>query len=122
MKKIFILSIIAFFIYSCSEENDIPEEIPYGSVEGVVLNEYGQPIENTILEVDERTTKTDSQGKFSFKKIKSGVYTMSAFQDFFLTENHTVEIKKDSITKVTFDLLCCAQHNSSKATRHCNPL
>lgn len=104
MKKIFILFIIAFFIYSCSEENDIPEEIPHGSVEGVVLNEYGQPIENTILEVDEKTTKTDSQGKFSFKKIKTGVYTISAFQDFFLTENRTVEIKKDSITKVTFEL------------------
>jgi hypothetical protein len=104
MRKILLLLIVVFFIYSCSEENDVPEEIPYGSIYGVVLNEYGQPIENTILEVDERTTKTDSEGRFGFKKIKPGVYTISAFQDFFLTENRTVEIKKDSTTKVTFEL------------------
>ena len=71
MRRIFILFIIAFFIYSCSEENDlstnIPEDIPYGSLEGFVLNMYGQPLENTILEVDNSTTKTDSRGDLTLK-------------------------------------------------------
>lgn len=104
MKKILILYIIAFFIYSCSEEKDISEEVPHGSVEGVVLNEFGQPIENTILEVDESATKTDSQGKFNFERVKTGVHTISAFQELYLPENSTIEVKKDSITKVAFEL------------------
>lgn len=104
MKKIFILYIIAFFIYSCSEEKDIPEEVPHGSVEGVVLNEFGQPIENTILEMDESATITDSQGKFNFERVKTGVHTISAFQELYLPENNTIEVKKDSITKVAFKL------------------
>ena len=108
MRRIFILFIIAFFIYSCSEENDlptnIPKYIPYGSLEGFVLNMYGQPLENTILEVDNSTTKTDSQGRFNFKRIKTGVHTISAFKDFYLADNSTINIRKDSLTWVTFEL------------------
>ncbi len=104
MKRIFTLFFIAFFIYSCSEENDIADKTTYGNIEGVVLNKFEQPMENTILEVDKKTTKTDAEGKFKFYKIKTGAHTISAFKDLYLADNRTIDIKKDSTTRVTFEL------------------
>ncbi len=64
MKKcIYFIIYIIIAVVACRKEND--EEVRYGSLEGYVMNDYGQPLEGAMITVSNMVRESTVSGWFS---------------------------------------------------------
>jgi len=76
LNLLFILTIV--FLSSCGSDDDfmppiteIPEILVSASVNGTVVDELGEPMENVVVRVGMNTAQTDAYGVFSFNDIET---------------------------------------------------
>lgn len=96
-----IVSIL--FVQSCETEEETPT-LTFGDIEGVVQNEFGQPIEGAIIKVESLTTKSQLNGSYLFKKLPIREHQVSASKDNYLTKIKSITPTENSVTKLDFTL------------------
>ena len=74
----------------------------FGTIEGIVTDTKGNPIENAIVRIGEIIVNTDSEGQFSKTGIVIGNYTVTVSKDGYTTKtldgNKTIESSQTSST------------------------
>lgn len=99
MKKHFVLIVsLCMIISSCNKKDRS------GIAEGIVVNEFGQPLEDVTVEVDKSSIKTDSYGYYSFSNLSAGEYSIMASKSSYLTSVKQVNILPDEINTIDFTL------------------
>jgi 5-hydroxyisourate hydrolase-like protein (transthyretin family) len=84
---------------------------PAGSIEGVVLNQRtGAPLRFAVVELErlsntgpemQRSTRTNSAGRWRFDKLPAGLYEISASRNGFLTEeDNPVQTPGEAVVEV----------------------
>jgi hypothetical protein len=108
--KQIIVGVISFplFIISCDdkEQHGSIEKKQYGSLEGIVINEFGQPLENVVLDIEgiKENFKTNYNGAFFIASIPIGEHKISAFKEHYLTKIQNVLIHTDQTSQLDFVL------------------
>lgn len=84
-----------------------------GSINGVVTDEAGRPIEGVGVGIDQTTAQgpireilpvTNEEGKFAWPALPPGTYTLRASKSGYKSQTQTVEVKDDETAKVEFKL------------------
>jgi hypothetical protein len=96
------LVIILTFSISCEKRNDLDGR--YGVLTGVIVNEFGQPIEGALIEIDSETRKTDHKGLYTFKELPVSDYRVTAFKDGFIAKIKDIKIIENKINNLDFKL------------------
>ena len=109
--KIFpLLYGLVWLFSSCQKETENPNKEPEkGFLQGVVLNQLGQPIPDVKIEMEMGnstfTTTGNSIGEFEIAGIYVGSRSVSFSKDAFLGRSLKVTIEKDKITRLEVSLL-----------------
>lgn len=97
--------IINLMIISCEKESSEKENSERkGSLEGMVLNEIGQPIEGAKIEIEGYIKITNYNGKYLFNNLSAKEYTVAASKQSFLTSVQQVKIVEDDTALLNFTL------------------
>jgi hypothetical protein len=83
--------------------------IAVGSVEGVVTDENGVPIEDVLVNATQPNvdpfTYTDSTGHFRIDNVPTGTWTISGYKSGYLTVSHDTEISNNGVATVNLQLV-----------------
>lgn len=97
-----LLPVSVVFAPSCEKET---EPIKYGSLNGFVTNDYGQPIGNVLIDIGTEYRKaTDVNGAFLYEKLQAKEYNVSASKDNFITEVQSVTVFEDQTSTLNITL------------------
>ncbi len=101
---------LVWLFASCQKETESPNKEPEkGFLQGVVLNQFGQPIPDVKIEIEMGnstfTTTGNSLGEFEIAGIFVGSRSVSFSKDAFLGQTLKVTIEKDKITRLEVSLL-----------------
>jgi hypothetical protein len=96
------LTFSAIFI-SCTENDKVPPIV--GNLEGIILNEFGQPVEDATITVPKNVTTSDYSGMYSFKNLPVGNLEVSVSKEFFITKIQKVLIVENEKSKLDFTLI-----------------
>ena len=94
-----ILVLLIVCMVSCEKENKEGQRL--GKLEGIIRNEFGQPIEGALIEMDKLSTKSNSIGRYLFDKLPVKEYSVSVSKGSFIT----------NIQKVIFNLCYLNQYS-----------
>ncbi|OPX34296.1 MAG: hypothetical protein B1H11_11125 [Desulfobacteraceae bacterium 4484_190.1] len=92
-----ILWVLMVIFSACKKEKETPV-VKFGSLTGKVVNEYDQPIEGVVLELDTKppkTSETDPSGSYLFNRIPVGSYKLSVSKKAFITQIRDVDILEE---------------------------
>lgn len=92
-RELIVLILLSFCFNSCKKETGI---IKLGDLEGVVRNEFQQPIEGVKVEIEDAEYTTSFDGKYIFKKLPEKEYTISATKQSYLTNIQIITVVADS--------------------------
>ena len=88
---ILFLLTITLFSGCTSQENS------YYNLYGLITTEnFNSPIEGAEIIIADKTAQTNSEGQFSLKKIKSGIYTLKIKSNKYKNVSYQVSIKSDT--------------------------
>lgn len=91
-----------------------------GDVEGVVYDEIGVPVEEahvTVLGTD-NFTKTDQKGRFAFRSIPAGSYTLRVDAEGYESRETGFEVRVGNVTRVEVVVTVSASGAGFKSHRH----
>jgi len=107
MKKFFFFAVIIMTLYllSCDDNSTNPDS-EYGIIDGIVMDDSLNPIENVELYTQPPTEVILSQstGKFIFKKVPEGDYKIFAKKKAYHTKSIDVSVLKGKTSKATIIL------------------
>lgn len=98
----FVMSLL--FITGCSEDE---LEIALGSITGVVTDKAGNPVEGATVTLmpDDKTTTTESTGKYIFNDLPSRQYDITVEKDGYDVLNQKVSVIADKQTVANLELI-----------------
>jgi hypothetical protein len=84
------------------------DNIPVGAVEGVVLDEQGEPVPDVLVTCTQPYvdpfTYTDATGHYSIENVPTGQWVISAYKEGYLTVSQQADIAEDATTPVSLVL------------------
>jgi hypothetical protein len=104
MKKLLCIFLTFSAIFISCNENDIAPPI-VGNLEGIILNDFGQPVEDATITVPQSVTTSDYSGKYSFKNLPVSILEVSVSKEFFITKIQKVLIVENETSKLDFTLI-----------------
>lgn len=87
--------------FEAGTDPTVPKIVGSYAVSGTLLNAQSNPVIGVTIQVGDRTTVTDEQGKWEITDLVEGNYTVSVTQDGYLTPAQTVEVGNDQPINVT---------------------
>ena len=101
-----IILVIFLMLISCGkEENKQPEPPKYGSMKGLIQNEFGQPINGALVKVGTLSTKSSPLGNYLFEKIEINDYSVSVSKEYFLTDIKQIKVSENEKVNLDFVLI-----------------
>jgi len=103
--------IILTLLFSCNKDESGFQANNYGNIEGVIYNEFGQPLEGAKIKIESDSTLSDNLGKYKIEKILVKDYTVSISKETYLTHYEDISIidgeniEKDFILSVGEEFL-----------------
>ncbi len=97
-----ILVLLIVCMVSCEKENKEGQRL--GKLEGIIRNEFGQPIEGALIEMDKLSTKSNSIGRYLFDKLPVKEYSVSVSKGSFITNIQKVTIIEKKTLILDFSL------------------
>ena len=103
--RILLLHCCLFALLVACKEDPI-DPILFGSIEGLVLDENNNALDNVSISTAPPTevVTTDGSGKFSLTNVETGNYTIRAEKSGFLSELESIKVSRDEISNVSFIL------------------
>jgi hypothetical protein len=71
IKNLLFVITISVLAVSCSKDDPIVEENKIYNFKGTILDNENQPIENSLVKLDEKSILTDANGQFEFLNIET---------------------------------------------------
>lgn len=101
-----IMSLLFFVFLSCDKEREKEKEEmkKYGTLYGVILNEYGNPLEGALVELGNISRKSNAEGEFLFENLEVNEYTITISKEFYLTKIQKLTIREDKFTRLDVTL------------------
>lgn len=96
------LIIIIFFSTSCKKDKN--EETKFGILQGVIVNEFDQPIADVLVELDSKTVTTNANGVYVFSYVPVGSHKVTASKDAYITKTEDAEIFENETSNLDFKL------------------
>tara|TARA_Y100001954_G_C15612592_1_gene503630 strand:+ start:165 stop:716 length:552 start_codon:yes stop_codon:yes gene_type:complete len=90
-------------ITACSKENDIIED-KFGSLSGVVKDNFGNPLSDATVVVYGKSRSTDDLGQFNFLLLPVGTHQIEVTKSTFKDLTSTVSISEGSKLNFTCDM------------------
>jgi len=97
---VILSGLLLAFLYSCKKEG---VKI-VGDLEGIVRNEFGQPIEGALIKAETFSTTSDIMGEYSMRELPAKEYSVSVSKDFFLTKVQKKNIIENKLYSLDFAL------------------
>ena len=113
-KQIFSILILAFGLYSCSE--DTIDFVGQGTLSGRVVSDGSKTaIANVRISTNpaSSTVFTDDEGRFTIETIDAGDYSVQAELDGYVTAFEAVVVIENQTSNVAFDLVISKTDNIS---------
>lgn len=105
LKKLSILFLLIFTLFSCKEE--IVDPTYYGGISGVVVDsESGEPLPNVLITTSPSTTSitTKEDGLFNLSDLETGEYSIIAEKDNYTKKSTVITVEKNKIVSATIQL------------------
>ncbi len=99
----FVMSLL--FITGCSDDDEL--EFRLGSITGVVTDKAGKPVEGATVTLmpDNKTTTTESTGKYIFNDLPSRQYDITVEKDGYDVLTQKVSVIADKQTVANLELI-----------------
>ena len=97
-KKLLILSLtlISLILMSCKEETPVENDSTLYKLNGIIIDEDNEPVENVIIELNGVLDTSNEQGEFKFNDLTAGVYPIKTKHIFYHAFVNNLEIKSDT--------------------------
>lgn len=108
MKKSILRIVYLLFLiltaFSCKKEKSQPPP-QYGSLEGTITNQFGQPVNNATVSISNNSVVTGPDGSYRFPQLGVTAYTVAASASGYLPQNQPAEITPNQVTRLDFKLV-----------------
>ncbi|OFX45468.1 MAG: hypothetical protein A2X15_13890 [Bacteroidetes bacterium GWB2_32_14] len=102
-RKLLLIILFSTILISCNKEEDKLEY--YGNLEGIVSNEYNQPLAGVTVNLGEFQYETQLYGRYVFKNIPVDNYQISFSKETFITASQLVSITRNETVNLNITLI-----------------
>lgn len=106
-KNILLICLIIFntIAISCKKKESEPTPAKFGNLAGVITNQYGQPIDGALVEINSNTTSSGVDGKYAFTNILvNDNYPVSVSKSGYLNQVKNSKITENATSNLDFVL------------------